>query len=596
MSNPGGRSQIPADVQSPVHVVKQIRDAHKQMLALSRNNFAKTPNDTELFPQAPAASQTGWQHEHDAQPELRSLDSISELSDSRYQRKQQTSDASQPAEQPQDKAHELRQQNDRLSRELVSLNYDMDRQQHEQFKLRQEQQLQFDDLRQHASNLESQLHESQSSTGELLSVNNFLDTELRKHKTWLDSSQQTSGHYRHLFKQEEHAKEQLTQQLHDTQAQLAENWRESSHMRELVAELQGQTAAAADHQAHVRDLTDANRKLDIANGQLHDTNGELLEYRRQLEEANRDLTFQLDGLRSALTDAFQEHEAAQQSSVRQHAQQAADHSQTVDQLTGTVRRIEAHASAAQQQLDQAQDKLYQVQATAAEQGSESSNRMAELSKANVQLAEHVSALDRQLEQSQQQLHQVQDSNTAQHAQQASEAAARLAELSQVNAQLQEHISHLDVQLQQTQRQLHQAQDAITAQHAQQGSEAASQLAELSTAKDQLEEHAANLNTQLSQAQHQLIQTRESHQAQHAQQAAQHADALAQLSDSNRQLEERVSSLDGHLRQKQHEAQQAAEDSSRLADLHAHNDRLEGQSSFLSHTRICWLPAAYLPAV
>ena len=576
---PGGRSQIPPDVQSPVHVVKQIRDAHKQMLALSRNNFAKTPNEPELFPQSESPGRNGWHNDSDSQHEQRSLDSISELSDTTHQHKPSPLGVYHPVEQSRDTVRELQQQIDRLSRELVTLNHERDGQTHEHFKLRQEQQLHFDDLRQHASTLESQLQESQSSTGELLSVNNFLDAELTKHKGWLDSSQQTASHYRYLFKQEEHQKEQLAQQLHDTQAQLAETWRESSHMQELVAELQGQTAAAADHQARVRDLAEANRKLDISSGHLQEANGELLDSKRQLEEVNKDLTFQLEGLRSALSDAFEEHEAAQDSLKQQHA---AERTQTVAHLTDNNIRLESHVSGLEQQLDEAQYELRQSRgqlASRQETDAHTSDRLTELSTVNVRLEDHISDLQSQLEHAQHQLHQAHDSTQAQQAHQASEAAASLA-----HAQLEEHIARLDSQL-------HQTQQSSQAQHAQQVSEASNQLAQLGTAREQLEAHAFTLDQQLGQAHDQLRITKQEHQSQLAQQADVHATALSQLADANRHLEARVSSLDRQFEQSKHDlldahvshkAQRAEQESSRVAELQGKNEQFEGQFCHANH--------------
>lgn len=578
---PGGRSQIPPDVQSPVHVVKQIRDAHKQMLALSRNNFAKTPNEHDLFPQSESPGRNGWHIDSDSQHEQRSLGSISELSDTTNQHKPSPLGMYHPVEQSRDTVRELQQQVDRLSRELVTLNHERDRQQHEHFKLRQEQQLHFDDLRQHASTLESQLQDSQSSTEELLSVNNFLDAELTKHKGWLDSSQQTASHYRHLFKQEEHQKEQLAQQLHDTQAQLAETWRESSHMQELVAELKGQTAAAADHQAHVRDLTEANRKLDVSRGHLQEANGELLETNRHLEELNKDLSFQLEGLRSALSDAFQDHEAAQDSLKQQHAQQAAERTQAVAHLTDNVTQLESHVSGLEQQLDQAQYELQQSRgqlASRQETDAYTSDRLTGLSSVNARLEDHISDLQSQLEHAQHQLHQAHDSTQAQQAQQASEAADSLAQLSNTNAQLEEHIARLDSQLRQTQQ-------SSQAQHAQQASEASNQLAQLSTAREQLEAHAFSLDQQLGEAHDQLRFVKEEHQSQLAQQADDHASALSQLADANRHLQAHVSSLDRQVEQSKHElhdvhashqAQRAEQESSRVAELQEKNTQLEGQ--------------------
>ena len=410
---------MPADVQSPQNVVAQIRDAHKQMLALSRNNFAKPAPDLELRPQSPAVNRSGWQHETDLQNEQRSLDSISELSDSRYQQEQllgqgyQQPDAS-------FREKELQQQNERLSRELVALNHDRDKQLHEQFKHVQEQQLQFEDLKQHASVLETQLQESESSSGELLTVNQFLDAELKKHKAWLDQSQETSGHYRHLFKQEEHEKQQLTQQLHDTQAQLADTWRESSHKQELLAELEGQTAAAADHQARAKELGEANRKLDI-------TNGKLLDSQQALEDSNRDLGFQLDGLRSALTDALQEHEAAQESNAEQRAQQATHHSQ-----------MEARLADVSRQLEQAHAELHALPAQHAQHEAESASRLAQLSRANEQLQQQISSLDTQLGQTEHEARQ-----SGQRAQQAAQDSDRVAELQGRNSQLERHIASLE---------------------------------------------------------------------------------------------------------------------------------------------------------
>lgn len=578
---PGGRSQIPPDLQSPVHVVKQIRDAHKQMLALSRNNFAKTPNEPGLFPQTESPARNGWHNDSDSQHEQRSLDSISELSDTTHQHKPLPLGAYHPMEQSRDTVQELQQQIDRLSRELVTMNHERDRQQHEHFKLRQEQQLHFDDLRQHASTLESQLQDSQSSTGELLSVNNFLDVELTKHKGWLDSSQQTASHYRHLFKQEEHQKEQLAQQLHDTQAQLAETWRESSHMQELVAELQGQTAAAADHQARVRDLSEANRKLDISGGHLQEANGELLDTKRQLEEVNKDLSFQLEGLRSALSDAFQEHEVAQDSLKQQHAQQAAERTQAVAHLTGNITQLESHVYGLEQQLDQAQYELQQSRgqlASRQEADAHTSDRLTELSSANARLEDHIFDLQSQLEHAQHQLHQAIDSTLAQQAQQASEAVDSLAQLSKTNAELEEHIARLDSQL-------HQAQQSSQAQHAQQALEASNQLAQLNTAREQLEAHAFTLDQQLGQAHDKLRILKEQHQSQLAHQAHDHATALSQLADANRQLEAHVSSLDRQVEQSKHDlhdaqashkAQRTQQESSRVAELQEQNRQSEGQ--------------------
>lgn len=422
-----GRSQIPADVQSPVHVVAQIRDAHKHMLALSRNNFAKTPTDADLYTQSPAVNRSGWQHETDAQQEQRSLDSISELSDSRYQQEHFPVNGFQHPDGARSRERELQQQNERLSRELIAHNHDRDKQQQEQFKLRQEQRLQYEDLRQHACNLEDQLQESHTSTGELLEVNKFLDAELKKHKTWLDSSQETSGHYRHLFKQEQQEKQQLAQQLQDTQAQLADTWRESSHQQELLAELQGHTAAAADHQARAKELAEANRKLDIAHGKLLDS-------QQVLEDSNRDFKFQLDGLRSALTDAFQDNEAVQRSNEQQHAQQAAEHAHLVARLADVSK-----------QLKEAHNDLHQAHALPAQhaqQEAESAARLAKLSHANEQLQQQISTLEAQLEQAGLELHEAQASK-AQHAQQASQEFERLAEVQGRNSQLERDVASLE---------------------------------------------------------------------------------------------------------------------------------------------------------
>ena len=421
-----GRSQLPPDVQSPAQVVAQIRDAHKQMLALSRNNFAKTPNDAELYPQSPALSRSSWQPENDAQQDQRSLDSISEIFDNRYQQEQLSMNGAQQSDASRNQERELQLQNEHLSRELVALKHDIDKQQQEQFKFRSEQQLQYEDLRQHASSLEEQLQERDSSTDELLEVNKFLDAELKKHKAWLDQSQETSGHYRHLFKQEEHDKQQLTQQLHDTQAQLAETWRESSHKQELLAELQGQTAAAADHQARATELAEANRKLDITNGKLQDS-------QQALEDSNRDLKFQLDGLRSALTDAYQEQEAAQEASTEQQAQQLAEHSQTKAELADI-----------KQQLEQARNDLSEAHALSAQhaqQESESAARLAQLNTANDQLQQQISSLDTQLGHTEHELHQTRQSSQAQHAQQASQD--RLAEAHGRSIQLERRLASLE---------------------------------------------------------------------------------------------------------------------------------------------------------
>ena len=423
-----GRSHIPGDhIQSPQHVVAQIRDAHKHMLALSRNNFAKTATDSELRPQSPAINRSSWKHDTDLQHE-RSLDSISELSDSRYQQEQLPGPGFQQPDAFYSRERELQQQNERLSRELIALNHDRDKQQHEQFKHVQEQQLQFDDLRQHASVLEAQLQESQNSTGELLEVNQFLDSELKKHKAWLDQSQETSSHYRHLFKQEEHEKQQLAQQLHDTQAQLADTWRESSHKQELLAELEGQTAAAADHQAHAKELVAANRKLEI-------TNGKLLDAQQVLEESNRDLGFQLDGLRSALTDALQEHEAAQESNVEQRAQQATEHSHVVARLAEVSK-----------QLEQAHHELqtsHALPAQHAQQEAEFAARLSQLRNANERLQQQISSLDTQLVQTEHDLHEARQSSRAQRAKQASQDSDRFAELQGRNSQLERQIASLE---------------------------------------------------------------------------------------------------------------------------------------------------------
>ena len=556
------------------------------MLALSRNNFAKTPNEPELFPQSESPARNGWHNDSDSQHEQHSLDSISELSDTTHQHKPSPLGAYHPMEQSRVTVRELQQQIDRLSRELVTLNHERDRQQHEHFKLRQEQQLHFDDLRQHASTLENQLQDSQNSTVELLSVNNFLDAELTKHKGWLDSSQQTAGHYRHLFKQEEHQKEQLAQQLHDTQAQLAETWRESSHMQELVAELQGQTAAAADHQARVRDVTDANRKLGISCGHLQEANRDLLDTKRQLEEVNKDLTFQLEGLKSALSDAFQEHEAAQDFLKQQHAQQAAERTQAVAHSTDDVTQLESHVSGLEQQLDQAQYELQQScdqLASRQETDAHTSDRLTELSSVNARLEDQISDVQSQLQHAQHQLHQAHDSTQAQQAQQASKAAD-LAQLSKTNAELEDHIARLDSQL-------HQAQQSSQAQHAQQASEASNQLAQLNTAREQLEAHAFALDQQLGQAHDQLRIVKEERQSQLAQQADDHATALSQLADANRHLVTQVSGLDRQVEQSKHDlhdahashkSQRAEQESSRVAELQEQNRQFEGQFCHANH--------------
>ena len=415
---------MPADVQSPQNVVAQIRDAHKHMLALSRNNFAKTAPESELHPAPPAINRSGW-HDTDLQNEQRSLDSISELSDNRYQQEQFPGQGHQPPDPSYSREKELQQQNECLSRELVALNHDRDKQLQEQFKHVQEQQLQFEDLRQHASVLESQLQESQNSTAELLKVNQFLDAELKKHKAWLDQSQETSGHYRHLFKQEEHEKQQLAQQLHDTQSQLADTWRESSHKQELLAELKGQTAAAADHQARANELTGANRQLEI-------TNGQLLDSQQILEDSNRDLGFQLDGLRSALADALQEHEAAQHSNAEQRTQQATHLSE-----------LEARLADVSQQLEHAHHDLHALPAQHAEQEAESASKLAQLSHANEQLQQKITSLDTQLGQAEHELHETRQSRKAQRAQQAAQDADRFAELQGRNSQLERHIVSLE---------------------------------------------------------------------------------------------------------------------------------------------------------
>ena len=416
---------MPADVQSPQNVVAQIRDAHKHMLALSRNNFAKTAPESDPHPASPAINRSGWQHDTDLPNELRSLDSISELSDSRYQQEQFPGHGYQQADPSHSREKELQQQNERLSRELVALNHDRDKQLQEQFKYVQEQQLQFEDLRQHATILETQLQDSQNSTTQLLKVNQFLDAELKKHKAWLDQSQETSGHYRHLFKQEEHEKQQLAQQLHDTQSQLADTWRESSHKQELLAELEGQTAAAADHQARAKKLIEANRKLEI-------TNGKLLDSQQALEDSNRDLSFQLDGIRSALTDALQEHEAAQHSNAEQRAQQATHYSQ-----------LEARLADVSQQLEQAYHDLHALPAQHAQQETESAFKLAHLSHANEQLQQQISSLDTQLGQAEHELQEAHRSSKAQRAQQAAQDSDRSAELQGRNSQLERHIVSLE---------------------------------------------------------------------------------------------------------------------------------------------------------
>ena len=194
-------------------------------------------------------------------------------------------------------------------------------------------------------------------------------------------------------------------------------------LQELLAELKGQTAAAADHQARVLDLTEVNRKLDIANGQLHDVNGELLECKRQLEEGNKDLRFQLEGLRSALTDAFKEHEAAQSSFGRQLAQQAEEHSQVVMQLTDTIK-----------QLERQQECII-------------SDRSTQLGEANVKLVDtnkqredQIAVLAREVNQAQQDLlaHQAHQS---QRAQQTAHDAGKLSELQTRNSQLEGEHAH-----------------------------------------------------------------------------------------------------------------------------------------------------------
>lgn len=397
------------------------------MLALSRNNFAKAPIDSDVNPQSPAVNRSGW-HGNELQIDQRSLDSISELSDHRYQPEQRLANGFQTADTSYSRERELQQQNERLSRELIAVNHDRDQQQHEQFKLLSSSKLQFEDLRQHASILETQLQESQNSTGELREVNQFLDAELKKHKVWLDQSQETAGHYRHLFKQEEHDKQQLAQQLHDTQAQLADTWREASHKQELLAELEGQTAAAADHQAHTRELANANRKLAL-------TNAELLTSQQVLEDSNRDLGFQLDGLRSALTDAVQDHEAAQKSSAEQHAQQATEHCHMAARLADVAGQLE------QTRLEL--QRLQALPAQHAQQEADSASKLAELSSANEQLQQQMSSLDTLLGQTEHELHEARQLSKAQRAQQATQESEKFVELQGRNGQLERQVASLE---------------------------------------------------------------------------------------------------------------------------------------------------------
>lgn len=418
---------MPADVQSPARVVAQIRDAHKHMLALSRNNFAKTPIDSEPHSQSPAISRSGWDGSG-PQVDQRSLDSISELSDHSYQPEQRWSNGFPPPDTSYSRERELQQQNERLSRELIALNHDRDKQQHEQFKLLSSSKLQFEDLRQHACILETQLQESQNSTGELLEVNKFLDAELKKHKAWLDQSQETAGHYRHLFKQEELERQQLARQLHDTQAQLADTWRESSHKQELLAELEGQTAAAANHQARTKDLTDANRKLAS-------TNAELLDSQQVLEDSNRELGFQLDGLRSALTDAAQEHDAAQKLSTEQHARQATEHSQMAACLADVSGQLE--------QTRHDLQLLHALPAQHAQQEAVSASKLAQLSSANDQLQQQVSSLDTRLGQTEHELHEARRLGNAQRAQQATQDSDKVVELQGRHSQLERQVASLE---------------------------------------------------------------------------------------------------------------------------------------------------------
>ncbi|KAL0052769.1 hypothetical protein WJX82_007406 [Trebouxia sp. C0006] len=590
-----GRSQIPPDVQSPVHVVKQIRDAHKQLLALSRNNFAKTPNEPDLFPQSESPGRNGWHIDSDSQHEQRSLGSISELSDTTHQHKPSPLGMYHPVEQSRDTVRELQQQVDRLSRELVTLNHERDRQQHEHFKLRQEQQLHFDDLRQHASTLESQLQDSQSSTEELLSVNNFLDAELTKHKGWLDSSQQTASHYRHLFKQEEHQKEQLAQQLHDTQAQLAETWRESSHMQELVAELKGQTAAAADHQAHVRDLTEANRKLDVSSGHLQEANGELLETNRHLEELNKDLIFQLEGLRQVeqskheLHDVHASHQAqrAEQESNRvaelqekntqlegelaalhRRMQQAEQNLEQSRQIETQAASLQAHNASLQEecsakgsqvrQLLKLQEQFETSEAARQAQHVGNAGIIADLTATNNQLEGHVSALNRQLEKAQSKRHQAEESTAAQHAQQAAVDAANtddITNLTEVNVQLMEQMASLNKQLEQAQADAQQAFEAASAQRSQQAymhsetSQALTEQAEFDSLQQECK--AKDLKVQ------QLLAELSTHPEasgglQHTQQSSANSEQTLHLTNVNKQLEDSVADLDLQLEQAQQE--------------------------------------------
>lgn len=352
-----GRLLIPRDIQSPSHVIAQIKGAHKQLLYLSRNNFVQPAADGP--DQSQAFQARDWQRfEEQQQQDHHGLDRISESSDSTYMECSQA-DTPQSSASMQSRYQDLQHSNDMLTRQLHAARSDMEEQQHEHFKFRQEQHLQLEDLRSHISHLQHELEGNQSSTTELLSVNTFLDTQLKKHKDQLHSARQSTLRYHRQLQQGQQERDEVNTQLQDARAQLSKAQQERKQQQQLVADLHQQAASAAEHKAKAQQLTATEHQLTSANEKLDKVKQELLaanqdkqqlgKTRDSLTEDLQEVNQQLLALQSALTEAFQEQDVvakkARHQLVAQHAQQARTAADKLSAATNQSQQLQAQVSA-----------------------------------------------------------------------------------------------------------------------------------------------------------------------------------------------------------------------------------------------------------
>ena len=246
------------------------------MLAVSRSNAAKATNNADLYAVPAVRWPNSWQQNNGPQHRQQAPDNVA-LDNARCQ-----AGMPQSKQQLQDRLNAAQQDKDRLLQQLTAVSKNMEYGRCEHLKLQQEHQLRFADLKQHTSIIESRLQETRSSAAELQGTNKLLDNELRWHKSCLNSAQQASGQYHNLFKQEEHEKARLAEQLQHIQAELANSCRDSNHMWCLAEKLPC-PAAAASHEIHTEELSEARNSLKQSDLQHQEFRGALGETGQEQE-------------------------------------------------------------------------------------------------------------------------------------------------------------------------------------------------------------------------------------------------------------------------------------------------------------------------